>query len=138
MGSPAGPNPTPQPDHGDGLSGLHQRLEQILGGYTYKAIGELTGISTETARRYMLGQTPGAEFLATLCQKLNISAEWLLSGEGPATVDQLPEQALRDATTSQLVGAVARHVGALTDRVERLEHAVASIQRRLPPQLMPD
>lgn len=138
MGFPTGPNPASQPDHGDGLSGLHQRLEQILGGYTYKAIGELTGISTETARRYMLGQTPGAEFLAALCQKLNINAEWLLSGEGPASVDALPDDALHRATTAQLVGTVARHVTALTERVDRLEHAVATIQRRLPPHLMPD
>lgn len=138
MGSPTGPKPASQPDPGDGLGGLHRRLEQVLGGYTYKAIGELTGISTETARRYMLGQTPGAEFLATLCEKLNINAEWLLSGEGPAHVDALSDDALRRATTAQLVGTVARHVTALTERVDRLENVVATIQRRLPPQLLPD
>lgn len=132
------PPPTP-PSTGDGGAAatgpdgdLHKRLEQVLAGRTYKSIAEMTGISTETARRYMLGQTPSAEFLAAVCEKMAVNAEWLLTGEGPARVDELAAEALKRATTAQLVGVVARHVGTLTERVERLESAVATIQRRLP------
>ena len=57
-------------------------MQSAVGDRTYRHIGELTKTHPETVRRYMQGQLPATDFIASLCEALNISGDWLLTGRG--------------------------------------------------------
>lgn len=113
------------------VSPLHERLRSIVGTQSYRRIGELTGTNAETVRRYLLGQTPSVEFLASICDKFLVNAEWLLSGRGPMRTKEIRAHALQHATAAELLNAMARTLERLTERVERLELFVQTLETRL-------
>lgn len=112
-------------------SALHERLLAAAGDRTYRHIGELTQTHPETVRRYMQGQSPGADFLASLCAALAISGDWLLTGRGPMKLDQQRAHALRDATAGDLLTAMAGTIERLSERIDRLETYVQTLEVRL-------
>lgn len=112
-------------------SPLHDRLLQIAGDRTYRALGDLTGQNPETVRRYMLGQAPSVEFLAALCTALGVSADWLLTGRGPAKTSEVREHAIRDASPGDLLMAVANTLEAISGRLDRLEVYVQTLETRV-------
>ena len=103
---------------------LNHRVKMVVGSQTLRQVAKIGGVSVETARRYMNGATPSSEFLGRLCEKLGLNAEWLLMGEGPMLLDGLHADALKYATSEQLIGEIARKFDGLNDRVARLEVAV--------------
>lgn len=113
------------------LSPLHERIHTAVGGRTYRAIAELTGSNAETVRRYMMGQAPSADFLAALCPALGLNAQWLLTGRGPMKASHIKAQALNEASAADLLAAMSRTLERLTDRVERLEVFVTTLEARL-------
>lgn len=113
------------------LTPLHERIHAAVGGRTYRAIAELTGSNAETVRRYMMGQAPSAEFLAALCQAIGLNAQWLLTGRGPMKASHIKAHALSEASAAELLSAMARTLERLTDRVERLEVFVTTLEAKL-------
>ncbi|HVZ93998.1 MAG TPA: hypothetical protein VG797_05770 [Phycisphaerales bacterium] len=113
------------------LTPLHERLRAVLGNRTYRAIAELTGQNDETVRRYMQGGAPSTEFLATLCTKFDLSAQWLLMGHGPARQSDTKTHALREANPSELLAAIANALELLSSRVDRLELLLNTTETRL-------
>lgn len=113
------------------LSPLHERLHAIAGDWTYKRLAEVTGTNAETVRRYMQGQAPSTEFLAAICDELQASGEWLLTGRGPMRRADMRAHALREARASELLAAVAQSLESLTDRVERVERYIHTLEARL-------
>lgn len=102
-----------------------------MGKRTYREIGELTNTNSETVRRYMSGQSPSVEFVASLCRRLNVSSEWLLTGRGPVKLTELKMQALREADAGELLTAMATTMEKLLERVDRLERYTQSLEARL-------
>jgi transcriptional regulator with XRE-family HTH domain len=64
-------------------SGVHQRIRDVLKEYSVRQVAHSVGMNYETVRRYMLGHSPSAEFLARICQVYDISGTWILLGLGP-------------------------------------------------------
>lgn len=112
-------------------SGLHERLLEVAGDRTYRALADLTGQNAETVRRYMQGQSPSVEFLAAVCGTLGVSADWLLTGQGPMRLAEARRQALAHVNPGELLSAVAASLEALTDRVERVEVFVQTLESRI-------
>lgn len=110
---------------------LHERLNQIADGMTYRALSELTGVHAENVRRYMTGQTPSVEFLGGLCTALGISADWLLTGRGPMRMSELPKHAAHKAEAGEVLLAVAASIEQLQERVDRIETYVQTLETRL-------
>ncbi len=112
-------------------SPLHDRLQQITEGMTFRAVAELTGVHAENVRRYMTGQTPSVEFLGGLCSALGISADWLLTGRGPMRMSELPKHAAHKAEAGEVLLAVAASIERLQERVDRIETYVQTLETRL-------
>lgn len=112
-------------------NGLHERLKTAAGERTYRQLGDLTNTHAESVRRYMQGQAPSVEFLATLCGALGINGDWLLTGQGPMLQSEIRDHALRDAGTPDLLRATSDTVSCLIDRVDRLERFVQTAETRL-------
>ncbi len=115
----------------DVCSGMHERLRDIVGQRSYRVLGNLTGHSVETVRRYMLGQAPSVEFVAALCGRLGISGDWVLTGSGPMHRADQRTEALRASSPSDLLAAIAGNLERLTDRVDRIERYVQTMETRL-------
>jgi hypothetical protein len=113
---------------------LHERLKLAAGERSYREIATLTATSPETARRYMLGQSPSAEFLSSLCAGTGVNGEWLLTGRGPVHRKEVRAHALREAKVTELLGAMSETLERLIERVERLEVFLQSMEARLRPR----
>ncbi|MGE3106813.1 MAG: hypothetical protein AB7G11_09025 [Phycisphaerales bacterium] len=118
-------------------SELTERLLAAAGDRTYRSIADLTSTNAETVRRYMQGQAPSVEFLASLCSALGISEQWLISGRGPMRVNQLKTHALKDASPSELLSAMAGTIERIADRVDRLEVFITTLETRLRVRALP-
>ncbi len=79
----------------------------------------------------MQGQAPSVDFLAALCLALGINEQWLISGRGPMRANQLKTYALRDASPSELLSAMASTIERIAERVDRLELFITSMETRL-------
>lgn len=112
-------------------SALHERLSIIAGERSYRRLAELTNHNPETVRRYMHGQPPSVEFLASLCASLGVCADWLLTGRGPMRQDQIKAQALERAEPGELLSAVANTLEKVCERVDRIETYVQTLETRL-------
>ncbi len=112
-------------------SPLHERLLAAVGDRTYRAIASETGHNPETARRYMQGHAPSAEFLSRICEAYDINAHWLMTGVGPMRQSESAVHVLREATPSELLSAVADTLERLLERVDRLEIFVQTLETRL-------
>jgi transcriptional regulator with XRE-family HTH domain len=110
------------------FSALHERLQNVTAHRSFRALADLTGQNPETVRRYMSGQAPSVEFLSALCVKLGVNAEWLLTGRGPARVDQIRAHALKDANAAELLQAMAATIERLAERIDRLEIYVQTLE----------
>lgn len=110
------------------LTPLHERLRIAAGTRSYRQIGDLTNTNYETVRRYMLGQSPSAEFLAATCDALEINAQWLLVGSGPMRKSEIRSHALGEAKVSELLTAMSNTLERLMERVERLESFVQMLE----------
>lgn len=110
---------------------LHQRLKTAVGRRTFRELGELTNTHPETVRRYMQGHAPSVEFVATLAASIKINGEWLLTGRGPMLVADIKDHALREANPGELLAAVAATLEKLTERVERIEVFLQTLELRL-------
>jgi len=65
-------------------STISERIVQIRDRLTQAEFAERVGINANTLRAYEKGRTqPSAETLSAICVKFNVSAHWLLTGEGP-------------------------------------------------------
>ena len=113
------------------ISPLHERLLAAVGDRTYRAIANETGHNPETARRYMHGHAPSAEFLARVCEVYDINAHWLMTGSGPMRHSETAAHVLSDASPGELLSAVAVTLERLLERVDRLEIFVQTLETRV-------
>lgn len=110
---------------------LTQRLRSLVGARSFREIGELTDTHPETVRRYLSGQAPSVEFLAAMCRAFSVTGEWLLTGQGPMRRGEVKGQALREASATELLTAIAATLERLIERVDRLELFVQTMETRL-------
>jgi len=113
------------------MAGLHERIHEVVGDRSYRAIGDLTSHHPETIRRYLSGQAPGIEFLAALCHKLDVSADWLLTGRGPMRASDARAEALRAPSEHDRLAAIVSTLEALAGRLDRIESIVEAVESRL-------
>lgn len=113
------------------LSSLHERIRTVVGSMTFRALAEATKQHPETVRRYLHGQAPSAEFLSALCFKFDVNAQWLLTGQGPVRHTETRADALREANPTELLSAIAAALERLTDRIDRIELFVQTLETRL-------
>lgn len=100
---------------GEGETTLHDRINEVVAGLSFRELGELIGQNPETVRRYVRGAEPSVAFLTALCDAFDLSAEWLLRGIGPRRHSGAVEELLRTAGYTRLLAALA-------DRLERAAH----------------
>lgn len=110
---------------------LHDRLRVVAGQRSYRALGDLTGQNTETVRRYMLGASPSIEFVAAMCSRFGINADWMLTGRGAMHDKENRRHALNTSSPADLLAAVAGALERLTDRVDRIEAYTQTLETRL-------
>jgi len=116
---------------------IHDRMNAAAGERTFRHLGELTRTNSETVRRYMSGQAPSAEYLASFCEALAVNAGWLLTGRGPMKLADVRTHALRQADPAELLSAMAETLERLIDRVERIEVFVQTLETRVRGRDMP-
>ncbi|MEZ6233365.1 MAG: helix-turn-helix transcriptional regulator [Phycisphaerales bacterium] len=112
-------------------SSLHNRLEHAVGERTYRQVADLTGVHAENVRRYMQGQAPSLAFVVAFCRSLGISADWLLTGQGPMLAADVRGHALRSAGPTDLLGAMADRLEQMRGRLERVELYVQTLETRV-------
>lgn len=110
---------------------MHDRLAVVVGGMPYRQVAEQTGLNAESVRRYMNGHAPSLEFVAAVCAKFGVNAQWLLSGRGPMKSKDIRAHALNEANAAELLAAMARTIEALTERVDRLERHIHTLDARV-------
>ena len=65
------------------MNSIAERLVFLRGNATQAEFAERIGINVNTLRGYEKGRAlPGFEVLESLCTKLNVSSEWILTGKG--------------------------------------------------------
>ncbi len=116
---------------GTSIVSLHDRMNSAAGDFSYRELGRLTDTHPETVRRYMQGQAPSVTFLTNLCEALEVSVEWLLTGRG-----QMQRSEDRPLTQSQddqssLLTMLINSLTDLCDRVDQLEQFAESFDTRL-------
>lgn len=87
--------------------GVNSRLRQALQGYSYRAIGEATGLNAKSVRRYLNRDTPSAEFLAKVRSAFGLSTDWALTGAGPSKLGDEAESAILQASGPEPLAALA-------------------------------
>lgn len=122
---------TPDQENAPDPSPLHDRMRQIAGQRSYRVLADLTGHHVETVRRYMLGQGPSIEFVSALCKAFDVSADWMLTGRGAMHAKEARNHTLRTSSPGELLAAVAGALERLTDRVDRIEKYVQTLETRL-------
>ena len=66
-----------------GIEGFGNRLESVRGKMPQKDFAAIFGVGINTLFRYEKGENhPNAAFISSVCEKFNLSANWLLFGEG--------------------------------------------------------
>lgn len=106
---------------------LSERLEQIkarLGGYAQ--ISRLTGLCSESIRRWCQTGRPTVEFVAALRTKAKISSDWLLYDEGPMDVRDHTAWVLGQATVCELLLTVGVRIASLEEAFADLKQAAES------------
>ncbi len=75
-------------------STIWERLLILKGDRSLKEFAALLDIPPSTLYYYLNGREPSLSSLRRVCEKLNVSEEWLLTGNGPLLKnkeDKLPE-----------------------------------------------
>jgi len=112
-------------------TGLHERLNTVAGDESYRRIGSKTEHNPETVRRYMKGQSPSVEFIASFCAAYDVNESWLLTGRGAAKASDVRRHQLSQANPGELLAAVAEALERLSERVDRIERFVQTMETRL-------
>ncbi|MEQ9616470.1 MAG: hypothetical protein RLN60_00375 [Phycisphaerales bacterium] len=112
-------------------SELHERLNLMTGDDSFRIIGEKTQHNSETARRYMKGQSPSVDFIAAFCLAYDVNESWLLTGRGPTRASDVRRHQLSQANPSELLSALAEALVRLTERVDRIESFIQTMETRL-------
>ena len=81
-----------------------------VGPVSYRQIAERVGMNAESVRRYMYGYAVPAEFIAAICREYGVSGSWLLLGLGTRTLAEHRLEAVRSATTQELLDVIAERV----------------------------
>ena len=102
------------------VSPLTARLRHVCAGRSYRQLGALTGTSCESARRYLAGHRPTAEFVAALCERLDLSADWLLLGRGDPRAHRLTDP---DAMLARVLAGLERQATVIRRRLSRGDSA---------------
>lgn len=90
-----------------GSGSLHDRINEVVRGLSFREVADITGLNAETIRRYVRGADPSVAFITRLCEAFDLSAEWLLHGRGPRNRDDAVEHALCSAGYGLLFAALA-------------------------------
>lgn len=113
------------------LKAMSQRLEQLRGARPYVYIAEITGMSTESARRHVQLGNPHPDFLARLCLATKCSPDWLLLGRGPVLREDAVIETIRGASLSQLgdaFGLALQRIDLALSRAGFLSHSLGNLE----------
>jgi len=103
---------------------IRLRLRQITEGKTIRAIAAETEMCPETVRRYLNGSACSIEFLAKVCVRYGVDAEWLLFGRGRTQINTRSPSLIEECGARSVVGEIAR-------RWARMESRMAELSLRL-------
>ncbi len=73
------------------LPAFRARVIALIESKSRRDVARTTGVSTETLRRYLRGDSPSCEFIMALCEEFGVSAHWLMFGQGPRLSEDLPQ-----------------------------------------------
>jgi transcriptional regulator with XRE-family HTH domain len=55
-----------------------RRIREVVGPASNREVAEITGVSREAVRRFLVNGRPSVEFVRALCEQFGESADWLL------------------------------------------------------------
>lgn len=108
---------------------MNARLRQVCAGRTTEEIGRTTGVSSETARRYLHGAAPTAVFVSLLCSWLRKSPTWLLLGLGEPDLDPSLAAQVADARAPRVKKTRRALITTRRGTLEQLKESVDDIAR---------
>lgn len=111
-----------------GLAEIHRRVEALLVGAPHIEVAKKIGMNSETVRRQRQSQAPSWLFLRGMQRVYGANLNWILSGEGEATVENERARLLRSADLSFLVAELGRRIGDLEGRVRTIESVRSSAE----------
>lgn len=136
------------PDRND--QELALRLRELAREHGQNTLARRTGTSPANISRYLRGRRVPARFCAALVREFGISASWLLTGEGPARLeDTLRDEsataadlvrlvrAMRAVTTMRLGALSGRHHLAVLRELNESMRQYELARRQLTPQAVP-
>ncbi len=100
---------------------LHDRLCLIVGRRSSRDVSELTGWNEASVRRYLKGNAPPAAFVAELCRVTGTSPQWLVSGTGAMSMDEVRASAMNNVELAELVVSLCSRIEELRQRIEHVE-----------------
>ncbi|MDR2935934.1 MAG: hypothetical protein LBU80_01125 [Rikenellaceae bacterium] len=116
---------------------IHDRISQMVDYYgdgKNTVFAKIVDESEANVRGYRINVIPKQPFLEKVVKSLDVSPEWLLTGNGSMLRDERPEQASeptvvheRDPRDIQLIATQAELIAMLRDRVSDLEKGSKSV-----------
>lgn len=95
---------------------LKERLHVVARGMSMRQLAGVTGHHPESIRRYLNGRSPSAEFLAAVCDRLDVNGDWLLAGRGSMRSSEVRERVLESSGAPELLRALATATERLMSR----------------------
>lgn len=78
------------------------RVRQAVGNATFREIGDATGLSPETIRRTLQGDTLSMNVLVAIIATYRLDPNWVLFGFGPMRLPHSAAGRLTDVSTAEL------------------------------------
>ena len=108
---------------------IGERIKQLRGKERQELFAERFGVSRSTILRYESGyRDPDASFIIALCREYNVSANWLLFGEGYKNVGPTYDN------SNSASAEFANDEELLISILEAIEEYLADTNRKLPPK----
>lgn len=86
---------------------IGERIKSLRGGTSREVFASQLGIHPQSLYRYEQGRHKiDLPTIVTICDKLNISSEWLIFGRGPINQDKTNDQALRQRPSEQKIHSI--------------------------------
>jgi transcriptional regulator with XRE-family HTH domain len=73
------------------MPSIEDRLKEIMGTSSGREFANSLGKSSTTVNQYLHGRIPPADFIVLVCERHQVEPRWLLTGEGPKRMGEVPK-----------------------------------------------
>lgn len=122
--------------HHSGESGaladaVRERMCSVLRGKSIRTISVETGFCPETVRRYLRSSKCSVEFVARLCERYALNADWLLFGRGQPEQARHAQHVLESTDVPSILIELAQRWQHLEHRLDAVTERLETVSRKL-------